>query len=313
MKSNAKFFMPVARVAVGVLLASLIGAVSAQTASSGASGGPVVATLGKVTLKQADVRRLIKDMSDADRNAILTNHTTAETWVRQRITGEAVVAEARSKGWADKPEVKAKIDEAVREITVRIISTAYLESLAQIPSDYPSEADTQAAYDQAKGGFNLPMLYHVAQIFLAAPSNDTAAVTAARAKAKKIIAQARDGDFAAIARANSDEKASAARGGDVGVLPLANLLPELQDTVAKMKKGQVSDPIQTGSGFQIVKLIDTQAPRTATYEEIKPRLQAIMRQQRQQQVVQTYLNNLAPASSITVDGAALDAALAKAK
>jgi peptidylprolyl isomerase len=312
MKSNAKFFMPVARVAAGVLLASLIGAVSAQTAGGG-SGGPVVATLGKVTLKQADVRRLIKDMSDADRNAILSNHTTAETWVRQRITGEAVVAEARSKGWADKPEVKAKIDEAVREITVRIISTAYLESLAQIPSDYPSEAETQAAYDQAKGGFNLPMLYHVSQIFLAAPSNDTAAVAAARAKAKKIIAQARDGDFAAIARANSDEKNSAARGGDVGVLPLANLLPELQDTVAKMKKGQVSDPIQTGSGFQIVKLIDTQAPRTATYEEIKPRLQAILRQQRQQQVVQTYLNNLAPASSITVDGAALDAALAKAK
>jgi peptidylprolyl isomerase len=315
MTSNAKFFVPVARIAVGVLLASLMGAVSAQTAGNGTGGssGPVVATLGKVTLKQADVRRLIKDMSDADRNAIVANHTTAETWVRQRITGEAVVAEARSKGWADKPEIKAKIDEAVREITVRIISTAYLESLAQIPSDYPSEAETQAAYDQAKGGFNLPMLYHVSQIFLAAPSNDTAAVAAARAKAKKIIVQARDGDFAAIARTNSDEKGSAARGGDVGVLPLANLLPELQDTVAKMKKGQVSDPIQTGSGFQIVKLIDTQAPRTATYEEIKPRLQAILRQQRQQQVVQTYLNNLAPANSIKVDGAALDAALAKAK
>jgi peptidylprolyl isomerase len=313
MKSKAKIFMPVARIAVGVLLTSLIGAASAQTAAAGASAGPVVASLGKVTLKQSDVRRLIQDMSDADRNAILSNHTTAETWVRQRITGEAVVAEARSKGWADKPEIKAKIDEAAREIAVRIISNAYLESLAQIPSDYPSEAETQAAYDQAKGGFKLPVLYHVAQIFLAAPSNDTAAVAAARAKAKKIIAQARDGDFAALARANSEEKVSAARGGDVGSLPLANLVPELQDTVAKMKKGQVSDPIQIGSGFQIVKLIDTQAPRTATYDEIKPRLQAIMRQQRQQQVVQTYLNNLAPASSITVDGAALDAALAKAK
>ncbi|MDB5989292.1 MAG: ppiC [Herbaspirillum sp.] len=311
MKSNAKFFMPLARTVVGILFASLIGVVSAQTPAAGSASGPV-ATLGKVKLEQADVQRLFKNMSNADRATILSSHATAESWLRQRITGEAVVQEARTKGWADKPEIKARINDAVKEITERIISTAYLESMTQIPADYPSEAETHAAYDQAKGGFNLPMTYHIAQIFLKAPSNDTAAVANARAKAIKLAAQAHDGDFAALARSNSNEAASAVHGGDVGVLPLANILPELQDTVAKMKKGQVSDPIQTGSGFHIVKLLDTQAPRTATYEEIKPRLQAVLRQQRQQQVVQTYLTTLAPAGSITINGAALDVALAKA-
>ena len=311
MKSNTKFFMPVARTVVGILLTSLIGVVSAQTPAAGSASGPV-ATLGKVKLEQADVQRMFRNMSDTDRAAVLSSHATAETWLRQSITGEAVVQEARTKGWADKPEIKGRINDAVKEVTERIISNAYLESIAQIPSDYPSEAETHTAYDQAKSGFNLPTVYHVAQIFLKAPSNDTAAVATARAKAIKLAAQAHDGDFAALARSNSDEAASAARGGDVGVLPLANILPELQDTVAKMKKGQVSDPIQTGSGFHIVKLLDTQPPRTATYEEIKPRLQAVLRQQRQQQMVQTYLAKLAPEGSITINGAALDAALAKA-
>jgi hypothetical protein len=45
MKSNAKIFMPVARIAVGVLLTSLMGVATAQTAA-----GPVVATLGKVPI-----------------------------------------------------------------------------------------------------------------------------------------------------------------------------------------------------------------------------------------------------------------------
>jgi parvulin-like peptidyl-prolyl isomerase len=315
MKLNAKLLLP-AQVVAGVLLVVVMGVAVAQTPAAGTApaigAGSVVAKLGTLTLGTAEVQRLYKDLPEGDRAAVLSNRTAAENWLRGRLTAEALLREARSKGWADKPEVKARIADAMREITARIINTAYLESVTQIPVDYPSEAETQAAYDQAKGNFNLPAIYHVAQIFVKAPSNDKAAVAAGREKAKKLAKQAKQGDFAAIARASSEDPKSAARGGDVGSLPLASLLPEMQDTVAKMKKDQVSEPMQASSGFHIVKVLDIQPPRAATYGEVKLRLQALLRQQRQQHAAQTYLTTLAPAGSITIDNAALDAALAKA-
>ena len=303
MKSNQSRFLTIAQTVACLLMTTLVSVAAAQSAAT--TNFPV-ARMGPITLGQADIRRLLRAMSDADRAIILTNHAAAETWLRQRMTGEAVLREARVKGWADKPEVKAKVDEAVREITGRIVSAAYLESVAKIPDDYPSEAETQAAYDQGKADFNVPALYHVAQIFLKAPASDPSAIAAVRDKAKALATQARAGDFAAIARANTEDKRSAENGGDVGILPLTSLLPDLQAVVAKMKKGQVSDPIQTESGFHIVKLLDSQAPRTAQYSEIKTRLQALMRQARQQQVAQTYLATLAPPANITIDNSTLD-------
>ncbi|WP_269759429.1 hypothetical protein [Variovorax sp. E3] len=60
-----------------------------------------------------------------------------------------------------------------------------------------------------------------------------------------------------------------------------------------------------------MKLLDVTPARTATLEEMTPQLQAALRQQRQQQLVQAYLAQVAPATNLSIDAAALDAALKK--
>ncbi|UVH57818.1 peptidylprolyl isomerase [Variovorax paradoxus] len=295
-----------------VLLASSIGMAGAQTPpSASASGGAVVARLGEITVGQDEVEKLLQALPDNERAAVKTDRTTLDGWLRQRLLSEAVLRDARAKGWADRPEVKARIDAATREITARVVSTSYLESVSQVPADFPSDADIKAAYEQGKANFNLPATYRVAQIFLSTPDRDAAAIAKVREEAGRLARQARTGDFAAIARASSQDKRSAERGGEVDTLPLARMLPELRDTVARLKPGQVSDPVQAEAGFHVVKVLDVQPARTATLEEMKPRLQAALRQQRQQQLVQAYLAKAAPATKLSIDAAALDAAVKK--
>lgn len=89
------------------------------------------------------------------------------------------------------------------------------------------------------------------------------------------------------------------------------MLPELRDTIAKLKPAQVSDPVQPEAGFHVVKLLDVTPARTATLDEVRPQLQAALRRQRQQQLVQAYLAQVAPATTLSIDAAALDAALTK--
>ncbi|WPH17928.1 peptidylprolyl isomerase [Variovorax paradoxus] len=306
--SSSTALMQRLRAAAGVLLVSSVGVAAAQAL---AQGNAVVARMGEVTVGQDEVEKLLLALPEAERAVVKADRASLDGWLRQRLLSEALLRDARAKGWADRPEVKAKVDAAMREIAARIVTTSYLESVSQVPEAFPSETEMQAAYEQGKANFNLPAAYRVAQIYLAAPERDAAAAAKVRDEAGKLARQARAGDFAAVARASSQDKRSAERGGEVDTLPLARILPELRDTVARLKVGEVSEPVQAQAGFHVVKLLGIQPARTATLDEMKPQLRAALRQQRQQQLVQAYLAQLAPATQLSIDAAALDAALKK--
>lgn len=303
--------LPPVRTALGLLLASWLSAAPVQAAEPAVAAGPVVARAGAVTVGQDDVERLLQGLPEADRAAARNHRAGIENWLRQRLAGEALLREAQAKGWAERPEVKARVDAAAREISARIVSSTYLESVAQVPAGYPSEAEVKAAYEDGKANFQVPAAYRVAQIFLAVQGSDAAATAKVRDEARKLAAQARQGDFAALAKSRSQDPRGAARGGEVGTLPLAQMLPEVRDTVARLKVGQVSEPVQSAAGFHVMKLLDTQAARTATLEEMQPQLVAAMRQQRQQQLVQAYMAKLVAPGTVSIDTAALDAVLQK--
>ena len=94
---------------------------------------------------------------------------------------------------------------------------SYLESVSRAPDDYPTEADLASAYERAKPQLAQPALYRVSQIFLPAPLARRG--RGRRAQAGAGTGQAGPGacaDFAALARANSQDASSREQGGDIG-------------------------------------------------------------------------------------------------
>ena len=150
-----------------VLLMSTAGMAGAQAP---AAGNTVVARLGEATVAQDEIERLLQSLPEAERTAIKADRTVLDNWLRQRLLSEAVLRDARAKGWADRADVKAKVEAATREIASRIVSTSYIESVSQVPAGYPSDAEVKAAYEQGKTGYNLPAAYRVAQIYLQRPT-----------------------------------------------------------------------------------------------------------------------------------------------
>ncbi len=71
--------------------------------------------------------------------------------------------------------------------------------------------------------------------------------------------------FAPIAKANSDDKGSAARGGDLGWLNPGTTVPEFQAVMDKLKPGEISQPVRSRYGWHIIQVLarrqhdDTQA------------------------------------------------------
>nr|WKF56242.1 putative parvulin-type peptidyl-prolyl cis-trans isomerase [Paraburkholderia busanensis] len=268
----------------------------------------VIANAPQASVTQADIETLLKSLNPDGRTRLAADPSAMDQLVRSTLAQKSVLAEAKAKGWDKQPQVRAALEEAQREVVVR----SYLASVNAPPAAYPSDAEIQAAYEQNASAFTVPRSLHLAQIYLEVPPNtDAASVEKIRKQATDLAGRARSGDFAALAKANSQDKTSAANGGDMGVVPETMLLPAIRQVADALKAGQVSAPVQTPTGFHIVKLIDTRAAAQRPLADVKEQIRATLRAQRLQQNVQAYVGKLAANAPINED--ALKKALAAAQ
>ncbi len=100
--------------------------------------------------------------------------------------------------------------------------------------------------------------YHLGHILIATPENASPQqITTARNKAEKIITSLKQGKkFSTLSIANSDAS-NALDGGDRGWMKLAQMPSLLTPFVEKMQVNEFSDPIESPSGFHIIKLFGT--------------------------------------------------------
>ena len=93
------------------------------------------------------------------------------------------------------------------------------------------------------------------------------------------------GDFAALARSDSEHQ-TASKGGDLGVVPIndpqVTIPAEIKTAVAKLQPGHVSEPIHIPNAYLIVKL---DSRETTSFEKAKPGIEQKMQNERSQNVV----------------------------
>jgi peptidyl-prolyl cis-trans isomerase SurA len=155
------------------------------------------------------------------------------------------------------------------------------------------EDELRAAYEQRKAtDFSQAARVHLHEILV---TGDDAA-----ARAAELVARARAGeDFAELAREHS-RSASRAAGGDLGVLERGDLNAELAQVAFALEAGGVSDPFASGDGYRVLKVSEAVAAQTAPYEEVKPKLQQELQQQRFAAAYDTFIQKLRETALVDV-------------
>lgn len=115
------------------------------------------------------------------------------------------------------------------------------------------EIDLLLANEEIQGGAETQ--YHLSHILIAMPEGATAdEIEQARLVADKVKEDLENGaDFAALAAEVSDGQ-QARQGGDLGWRKIEEIPSLFTAQTIKMKEGEVSEPIQSPSGFHIIKL-----------------------------------------------------------
>jgi peptidyl-prolyl cis-trans isomerase C len=100
---------------------------------------------------------------------------------------------------------------------------------------------------------------------------DEEALAKAQELRKKILA---GGDFAALAKTDSDDATSGANGGDLGSIKRGQMVTEFDQAVFSLPVGQVSEPVKTRYGYHLIKV---EQHDTKTFDDVKADLEKKMR------------------------------------
>lgn len=89
-------------------------------------------------------------------------------------------------------------------------------------------------------------------------------------------------------------------GGDLGFFELGQMPPEFDEVVLNLKKGEISDVVQSDYGYHIFQLIDVLEPQKATWEDAKPRIEQILMAQKRDDAFQNLLAELRDHAKIKI-------------
>lgn len=165
-----------------------------------------------------------------------------------------------------------------------MVTIEYLElsSVDVASGTEPDDEFLRQRFEEQKGRFVSPEQRRASHILVAvAPDAEDAAKETARQTAADLSERARAGeDFAALAREHSEDPGSAEVGGDLGWIE-PGLMSELFEEAlyALTEDSPVSEPVQTGFGWHVIRLDEVQPSSGMSFEEAR----AILVEEHQQE------------------------------
>lgn len=157
------------------------------------------------------------------------------------------------------------------------VSIEYVElNAAAMPAAaVADEAELRRRYEQEKARFVASEQRRATHILVSVDATaDAAAQKAAEQKATQLATQAKQpgADFAALARANSDDPGSKAAGGDLGWVEKGLMAKPFEDALFAMQPNQVSAPVKTEFGYHVIKLGEIKTGQQVPFEQVRDEL-----------------------------------------
>ena len=212
---------------------------------------------------------------------------------QNNLSQEALVAALANQGLSF-DQYKAQIREQLERL--RLVSQ---EVRAKIQV---GEREMREYYEANKSKFGAEESYRARNIFFRLDDKMPAdTVKKVMTTAMTVLYEAKGGkDFAELARQYSDDPAARKNGGDLGTFRKEDILPEFEESLTRMKPGEVSDLINTPTGLHILKL-EARIPGTPKpFEQVKGEIEDILYRKKSEERFNQWVADLRKGAAIEI-------------
>jgi peptidyl-prolyl cis-trans isomerase SurA len=152
------------------------------------------------------------------------------------------------------------------------------------------DSELKRYYQAHRDRFALPEEYQLSHILIQLRSQD--GLAEALSKARRAMNDLKRGEkFEDVAMQYSDG-ANALQGGRLGLVRHGELLPMIEQAIAHLVPGGISDIIESPEGIQIIRLDDKKPKQFRQYEEVRREVQELLYQQKSADMYQAWLVDL---------------------
>jgi peptidyl-prolyl cis-trans isomerase C len=180
------------------------------------------------------------------------------------IAREIFMQEAQKRGLESSADYKTQMELARQTILIR-------ELFADQQKNNPvTDAEIQAEYDKFVAA-NSGKEYRASHILVEKEE-----------EAKAIIASLKkSGKFEEIAKKQSKDPGSGAKGGDLDWANPSGYVPEFTEAMIKLEKGKFTQtPVKSQFGWHVIRLDDVREAKLPKLEEVKPQVAQQLQQQK---------------------------------
>jgi peptidyl-prolyl cis-trans isomerase C len=187
-----------------------------------------------------------------------------------------------------------------QEVRQELVLSRLVEAEVK-PQINVQERDIKEFYDKNPERFQQPESVRASHILIRVePGAPDDKKTEARAKAESLLKQVKaGGDFAALAKANSQD-GSAAQGGDLSFFGRGQMVPPFEQAAFALQPGQVSNVVETDFGYHIIKVTERRPGRTVPLAEVAPKVGQYLASQQQQEKTSAFITALKAKSKIEI-------------
>lgn len=216
------------------------------------------------------VANLLSDLNDQERTVQEMMFSVKDYLPKVNVTDEML------KAYYEKNAAQFQIPERV-DIEYVVLSGDTLASQIQV-----SDADIESYYKQNSKRYTTEEQRQASHILINVKKDASDAErAAAKAKAEALLADVRKNpaNFAAIAKASSQDPGSAEAGGDLGFFGKGAMVKQFEDVAFKLKPGEVSDVVESDFGYHIIKVTDVKPGAAKPLAEVREEIAAEIRKQ----------------------------------
>jgi peptidyl-prolyl cis-trans isomerase D len=192
----------------------------------------------------------------------------------KEFTKKVNMDSASINAWFAKHKTEFHVPEK-RSFNLVVASDADFAQTVQV-----TDTDLRRRYQESIDSYRTPERVHVRHILIKTTGVPKDQQAKLHQKAEDLLKQVKaGGDFAALAKKNSDDPGSAAKGGDLGWIVKGQTVPDFEKAAFSLKPNELSGVITTEYGFHIIQVLEHQNARVESFDEAKPQLVAEARKE----------------------------------